>query len=30
MAAVMVVSISSFCGRVPRNLEWTDQGPRGG
>ena len=26
MAAVMVVSISSFCGRVPRSLEWTDQG----
>src|SRR5882672_969167 len=30
MAAVMVVSISSFCGRVPRSLEWTDQGPRDG
>src|SRR5467141_2860373 len=30
MAAVMVVSIGSFCGRVPRSLEWTDQGPRDG
>jgi uncharacterized protein (DUF736 family) len=30
MAAVMVVSISSFCGRVSRSLEWTDQGPRDG
>ena len=26
----MVVSISSFCGRVPRSLEWTDQSPRDG
>ena len=25
MIAVMVVSISLFDGRVPRNLEWTDQ-----
>jgi len=30
MAAVMVVSIGLFDGLSPRNLEWTDQGPRNG
>jgi hypothetical protein len=30
LAVVMVVSISLLDGRVPRNLEWTDQGPRAG
>jgi hypothetical protein len=29
-AMVMVVSISSFTGAYPRNLEWADQGPRAG
>jgi hypothetical protein len=30
LAVVMVVSISPFTGAYPRNLEWTEQGPRGG